>query len=100
MLRVGKCFLEEQLEDPEGHDLLALATTIEIPITVIHGDDDQTVQLESGEAISRVAKHGTLLPIQGGNHVFNTPNPFPLDGEASPQLQALWEAFLNSIVHS
>jgi pimeloyl-ACP methyl ester carboxylesterase len=97
MLRVGKCFLEEQFEDPESHDLLALATRIEIPITVIHGDDDQTVQLESGEAVSRVAKQGTLLPIHGGNHVFNTPNPFPLDGEASPQLQAVWEALLNII---
>ena len=100
MLRVGKCFLEEQFEDPESHDLLALATTIEIPITVIHGDDDQTVQLESGEAISRVAKQGTLLPIHGGNHVFNTPNPFPHDGEASPQLQALWEEVLNIITQS
>ena len=33
-----------------------------------------------------------LEVVAGANHVFNTPNPFPVNGEPSPQLRALVEA--------
>ncbi|MBC8522497.1 alpha/beta hydrolase [PVC group bacterium] len=92
MLRIGRGFLDEQLFNPELHDLLSLVATIEVPITVIHGDDDETVLISSGEAIVKVAKNAFFLPIYGGNHVFNTPNPFSLYSEPSEQLQTLWES--------
>ncbi len=86
LLRIGRIFLDEQIADPEQHDLLALVATIDVPITVIHGEDDETVVVSSGEAIEKVAKNATFKSIHGGNHVFNTPNPFPLGGEPSQQL--------------
>ena len=92
MLRVGKSFLMEQIEDPDTHDLLSLVANIETPTTVIHGDDDKTVPLESSVLIANIAKNATFLPIQEGNHVFNTPNPFPLEAEPSQQLEQVWGA--------
>jgi len=92
MLRVGKSFLMEQIEDPDTHDLLSLVANIETPTTVIHGDDDKTVPLESSVVIANIAKNATFLPIQGGNHVFNTPNPFPFEAEPSQQLEQVWGA--------
>ncbi|MDP7008513.1 MAG: hypothetical protein QGI78_02975 [Phycisphaerales bacterium] len=96
MLRIGRCFLDEQTADPAGHDLLSLVGTIDVPITVIHGDQDETVPVSSGETLAKVARDATFNPIYGGTHVFNTPNPFPIEGEASPQLQRVW-AVLSSI---
>ncbi len=90
MLRIGRCFLEEQVVDPEGHDLLTLLATVETPITVIHGEDDETVLVSAGEEIAKVARNATFTSIHGGNHVFNTPNPFPLDGAPSQQLAEVW----------
>jgi pimeloyl-ACP methyl ester carboxylesterase len=100
ILRVGKCFLEEQIQHPQWHDLLSLASTIEVPTTVIHGEDDQTVLLDAGAAIASVVKGARLLAVQGGNHVFNTPNPFPIDGKPTAQLQAVWEAVQTIISQS
>jgi hypothetical protein len=63
----------------------------------VHGDEDETVLISSGEAIAKVAKKAVCLPIHGGNHVFNTPNPFPIDGEPSKQLQEVHSAVLEII---
>ena len=92
MLHVGRCFLDEQLQEPEAHDLLKLVEAIDVPVTVIHGTDDQTVAVESGAAIVKAAKKATFIAVAGGNHVFNTPNPFPIDGEPTQQLQKLWDS--------
>jgi pimeloyl-ACP methyl ester carboxylesterase len=96
-LRIERCFLDEQIADPQGHDLLTLVEKIDVPITVVHGDEDETVLISSGEAIAKVAKKAVCLPIRGGNHVFNTPNPFPIDGEPSKQLQEVHSAVLEII---
>jgi fermentation-respiration switch protein FrsA (DUF1100 family) len=58
-----------------------------IPVGVLHGGDDQTVPPMDAVTIahanpSRVRVH----IVEGGDHVFNTPNPFDPDGEPSPQL--------------
>jgi alpha-beta hydrolase superfamily lysophospholipase len=96
-LRIGRVFLDEQIADPEQHDLLALVANIEVPISVIHGEDDETVLVSSGEAIAKVAKNATFRSIHGGNHVFNTPNPFPIDGTPSHQLAGVWSVVLDVI---
>ena len=92
MLRVGKCFLQEQIDDPEGHDLLSLIATIEAPILIIHGESDPTVPASAGDAITKSAKNATHACIPNADHVFNTPNPFSVDAEPSIQLQSAWDS--------
>ncbi len=92
MLHVGKIFLEEQLQSPEDHDLCTLVSTIDIPCLIVHGEDDLTVSDQSAITLSASIPKATLAIIPGGDHVFNTTNPFPLDEEPSSQLKACWKA--------
>ena len=84
-LRVESIWLREQLDDPEGHDVLLQASKIACPVCVIHGDDDQAVDPSAGRNIANVCK-GELVSIEGGNHVLNMPNPGRVDSERSTQL--------------
>lgn len=98
MLHVGRSFLQDQLDDPENHNLLPLVASIESPILVIHGENDQTVSVDSGIAIAEAGQETTLVRIEGGDHVYNTPNPFPENGSPSSQLSAVWNAIQSWLV--
>ncbi|MBM44489.1 MAG: hypothetical protein CMJ36_05705 [Phycisphaerae bacterium] len=92
VLHVGRSWLSEQLEAPQDHDLLAIAAKVKVPVHVIHGTEDDAVPVECAHAIGDAVDDlaGRVL-IEGANHVFNTPNPFPVDGDASPSLRQLGE---------
>jgi len=93
VLRVGKAYLEEQLADPEGHDVLKQTARINCPMLIIHGEDDPSVHVKSAHEIAAAAGgNAEVLIIPGADHVFNTPNPFPPEGAPSPQLAAMLEA--------
>lgn len=88
VLSVGRGFLQEQLDDPEGHDVLTQARRIRVPVSVIHGMEDDAVPAGAArELCSALGDGATLHLLEGGNHVFNVSNPFPLDEEPSPQLR-------------
>ena len=85
--------LVEQRADPAGHDVLALVSRINCPLLVIHGEDDPTVPVEAAEQIGRAAQcEVTVVRIAGGDHVYNTPNPLPVDAPSSSQFQQLIDA--------
>lgn len=86
-LRIGKQWLQEQLDDPEGHDICNLAKHITTPTLIVHGSDDPTVPVACARQITQaIGDTAQLVVIDGAKHVFNTPNPFPVDGEMSDQL--------------
>ncbi len=92
-LRIGRAFLDEQLADPDAHDLLTLVARITCPVLLVHGELDSTVPTFCA---SRIAEALTDLPrieiVPGADHVYNTPNPMPPDAEPSPQLRELLTA--------
>lgn len=88
-LRVDRAWLDEQLADPAGHDVLAAAGQVACPMLVAHGAEDPTVPPAAARAIASAAQQGGLLMIEGGDHVLNTPNPFAAEGAMSPQLESL-----------
>ncbi len=95
-LRVGKAFLQEQLDYPHAHDLLAIASRIRCAALYIHGSADPTVDSSAAEEIRRATgERSNSLIIDGADHVFNTPNPMPEDAEPSPQLAQM----LDSMTH-
>ncbi|MHC5023580.1 MAG: alpha/beta hydrolase [Planctomycetota bacterium] len=101
VLRVGRAWLQEQLDEPERHDLHALVGRIRCPLLVIHGTDDPTVPVACASELEQVATAPVrVLRIEGANHVFNTPNPLPADEPSSPELQQLLDAlceFVSSV---
>ncbi len=84
-LRIDAGWLQEQLDDPEGHDVLGVCKAIGCPVLVMHGDRDEAVDISAGRAIAG-AVGSDLQVISGGNHVLNMANPAPEDGSISPQL--------------
>ena len=86
-LQVGRAFLQEQLDDPPEHDLLDLVRRIDVPVAVVHGLVDDAVPVASArEIVSALESEVSLCVLDDANHVFNVPNPFPVDGEPSASL--------------
>ncbi|MCH2135654.1 MAG: lysophospholipase [Phycisphaerales bacterium] len=84
MLHVGRGWLQEQLDDPPGHDLHGLVARIKAPILLVHGTDDEAVPASAAPRIAQAAPGNVQVELlEGANHVFNTPNPF--DGESPSQ---------------
>jgi alpha-beta hydrolase superfamily lysophospholipase len=95
-LRLGRAFLQEQLDDPASHDLLALASNIRCAALIMHGSDDPTVPVSSAEDLRKaLGERCNQRIIAGADHVFNTPNPMPADMAPSEQLREL----LYAVVH-
>jgi len=89
-LRVGKAYLQEQLDDPEAHDVCRLIGNICCPVLLLQGENDPTVAPEQARTLWESANadvFSELKYIRGADHVFNTPNPPPSDHARSPQLQ-------------
>lgn len=95
-LRIGRAFLQEQIDDPAGHDLLALASATRCAALVVHGSDDPTVPVACAEELRRaLGERSNQRIIMGGDHVFNTPNPMPPDAAPSDQLRELLYAMVH-----
>ncbi|MEZ6241880.1 MAG: alpha/beta fold hydrolase [Phycisphaerales bacterium] len=91
-LRVGRAWLQTQLDDPAWHDVLDAAASIDVPMLVIQGDADRTVDPASAGRIASRARHARRVMIPGGDHVLNTPNPAPVGGPPSPALAGAIDA--------
>ena len=97
-LRINRRWLDELEADPEGHDVLGCAHQIRCPVLAIHGEEDPTVDPTSAPRIADAVKGGngraSSMLIANANHVFNTPNPMPVDSAPSAELRALKAACL------
>ena len=96
-LLIGPQFLHEINADPMGHDVLAMAESMSIPLIVVHGLDDATVTVADARAIADRAGVDPVL-IEAGNHVMNVVNPLDPEAIPSPQLQQV-EAVLLEAMH-
>ena len=88
-LRVGLQWLTEQESDPNGHDMLKNAGKVQCPILVVHGENDETVDVECSKSIAGAATNARVVRIDNANHVFNAPNPAPTNVDAIPELSQL-----------
>ena len=92
-LKIGRAYLQEQRDEPEAHDLPALAARITCPVLIVHGEVDPSVPVLCAKHLAgAIGDRAEVLIVPGGDHVFNTPNPMPADATPSPQLAAMLEA--------
>ena len=101
-LRINSAWLSEQLDDPDGHDVLLQASKIACPVCVIHGNEDQAVDHKAGVEISN-ACGCELITLNRGNHVLNMANPSDIDGVRSEQLlktTMIITRFIGDTVHT
>ncbi len=79
VLKLDVGYLEDKEDNPKRFDLLSSISKIEIPICIIHGQQDFTVRISSAEKLRDSAKHNSDLvykAIEKCNHVFNSSHPF------------------------
>jgi len=88
-LSAAPIWLEEQLADPENHDLLALCRRVAAPTLVVHGEEDGTIPARCAGEITEAVPDAELALIAGGDHVFNTPNPADEGAEPSEPLASV-----------
>lgn len=81
-LRIEARWLQEQLDDPEAHDVLLQASRCGVPVCVMHGDADDSVKICAGEAIA-YKLNTPLIVLHESNHVLNTANPGNIDDPRS-----------------
>lgn len=90
-LRIDSNWLQEQLNEPDAHDVLLQASRCGVPICVMHGDNDDAVDIGAGEAITHKL-NTPLFVLPGSNHVLNMPNPSDREAPRSlPFLKAIDE---------
>ncbi len=86
MLRIGLRWLTEQEADPDAHNVLDHVSKIECPLLVVHGENDETVNVRCAASIADAAANPLVARIKNCNHVFNAPNPPPPDVREIPEL--------------
>jgi fermentation-respiration switch protein FrsA (DUF1100 family) len=97
-LHVGSGWLQEQLDDPVAHDLESLAGDIAVPVLLVHGADDPTVCPADATVLAEaIGAQASVVFVDGGNHVFNTPNPFDINAAPSAQLDDAESAIVQFI---
>jgi non-heme chloroperoxidase len=60
-------FMREGAQMPES--AVPDTTGLELPILVIHGDDDRLVPIEVGRTLARNNSHAELVEVAGGSHM-------------------------------
>jgi pimeloyl-ACP methyl ester carboxylesterase len=85
-------WLEDQIADPAGHDLLARAGDVRVPVVAIHGDADPSVPPASASRIAAAAAGGRAVLVPGTNHIFELPNPPVRGGPETPGFVAMADA--------
>ncbi|MEM8783703.1 MAG: hypothetical protein AAGE65_12730 [Planctomycetota bacterium] len=89
-LYVGRAWLEEQLADPAAHDPYRAAGAYPGPRLILHGTADATVPVASAHAYAdAVGGRGKLVLIDGASHVFDAPNPLPVDADPPAATETL-----------
>jgi len=72
-------FYETLVQNRERLDVLHAARSLEIPFLIIHGNNDEAVAATEAENLRKVAQHGELLIVDGGDHTFGVKHPFMED---------------------
>ena len=69
-------FYESLQANKERLNVLKTARTLSIPFLIIHGTEDEAVDLKEAEELHKACRHSELLVIGGGDHTFGVRHPF------------------------
>lgn len=90
MLRVGRQWFEEVEAHPADFDPLQAIRKVRCPVTILHGETDETVPVAAAHALASAGgAHAQLHVIPGASHTFNAPNPMAIAGPAPQETQEL-----------
>jgi pimeloyl-ACP methyl ester carboxylesterase len=78
MMPLGVVLLEDAERNAERLDLEAAASRLQVPYLIIHGTEDESVNLADGERLAAAApaESTRFEPIDGAGHTFGAVHPF------------------------
>ncbi|MFZ9970571.1 MAG: alpha/beta hydrolase family protein [Bacteroidia bacterium] len=77
----------EDLEAHEDYSVQAAARALGRPLLILHGDQDQAVPLEQGQALHQACLHSLMQVMEGADHTFGCSHPCAGPEDFS---EALW----------
>lgn len=72
-------------------DVRKSAKMLEIPLLIIHGDQDESVNISHAEFLYNLVQHSIFIKVEGGNHTFGAKHPFNPETDGSEMLDELLE---------
>ena len=75
-------FVDDNLKNKERFNIENAAKNLSIPFLIVHGTNDETVNVKEAEDLKQWSINADLFLIEGANHSFGTKHPF--DEETFP----------------
>lgn len=90
-LPLNKQFYDDYLKNKATLDVRKSAKMLEIPLLIIHGDKDESVDIAHAEFLYNLVQHSIFIKVEGGNHTFGAKHPFDPETDGSEMLDELLE---------
>lgn len=68
-------FVEAYAENAKLLNISSNLESLECPLLIVHGEDDNVVPLEDAHTIYNEVPHSIIVEIEGADHTFNTKHP-------------------------
>jgi pimeloyl-ACP methyl ester carboxylesterase len=86
-----KQFHDSYLEKRQALDVQKAARLLSIPLLIIHGDKDESVDIRHAESLYNAVQHSILIKVEGAGHTFGATHPFNAEENVTPMLEELVE---------
>jgi dipeptidyl aminopeptidase/acylaminoacyl peptidase len=86
-----KQFHDNYLEKKAVLDVQKAARLLAVPLLIIHGDKDESVDIKHAESLYNIVKHSILIKVEGGEHTFGAKHPFNPEEDVTQILEELVE---------
>ncbi|MES2617684.1 MAG: alpha/beta fold hydrolase [Bacteroidota bacterium] len=90
-LPLYKQFYEDFLAHKEQLDIRKAAKLLGMPMLIIHGDKDDSVDISHANALYDIVQHSILIKVEGGDHTFGAKHPFAAETDVTEMLEELVE---------
>jgi pimeloyl-ACP methyl ester carboxylesterase len=76
--------MEDFLRNGEDYDVLKQASLLVAPLLILHGEQDDSVDIAQGRMIFEACLHSVFIPVEHGGHTFGVSHPWE-EGKLIPK---------------
>jgi uncharacterized protein len=90
-LPLKKQLHDNYLDNKNSLDIPKAAKLLSTPLLILHGDQDESVDIKHAENLYEWVKHSILIKMEGANHTFGAKHPFNPETDVTETLEELLE---------
>lgn len=91
-------FYDSTMENKDRLNILKAADSLTIPFLIVHGTEDEAVDMNDAKQLHKSCAQSQLLEVEGGGHTFGIKHPF--NGALTPHAQLVIEKTIDFIKKS